>query len=293
MNARSFLGRHRVGLLLRVFANKPEYVPDRVKEMREMVSRALSIKLDGRAVFHRTDILVWADKRWSDSDCGETAEAMRDVFKDERAVTISQFGQGDLFCGILNWGVANQMRHGVSHTLIASTQVFDHMSQDNVEALLQAAGNGALAAGIATHELTELVLRGRIANTFGLWDDAALVSVGGFDLRAKKPIDDREAYYMRGWSPVLGEVYYHVAGVEEVIPLARMVAAYRPCIAPILPADESARYRVPDRVREPENYERHHKKLGTKEPHQNAHLIFAGFDHTYLEGGILPAYRQS
>lgn len=293
MNPLAFLGRHRVGLLLRVFANKPEYVPDRVKEMREMVSRALAIKLDGRAVFHRIDIAVWADPRYNDSDCGETTVAMRDAFKDERAVTVSAYKQGDLFCGILNWGVANQMRHGVSHTLIASTQVFDHMNQGNVEALLQAAGNSALAAGIATHELTELVLRGRIANTFGLWDNSALMSVGGFDLRAKKPIDDREALYVRGWSSEAGEVYYHLAGVEEVIPLARMVAAHGPCIAPILPVDERARYRVPDRKREPENYARHLKKMGTKEGRQNSHLYFAGFDPTYLEGGILPGYRQS
>lgn len=293
MNALEFLGQNRVGLLLRVYANKQEQIPARVAEMREMVSRALSMfGRSGQCVFSRVDIVVWADQRYNDSDCGQTAPTMQEAFKDERAVSISEYRHGDLFCGILNWGVANQMSNGVNHTVIASTQALDHMNLSNVKALLQAVGDGALVAGIAIHELAELVMRGRIANTFAIWDNVALMCVGGFDLRAMKPVDDREAVYINHWSPENGSSMINIAGVEEMIPIARMVRDCGPCIAPILPADESARYRVPDPTQEPDNYARHLKKLGTKKPRQDAHLAYAGFATSYLEGGILPEYRQ-
>lgn len=287
MSVRTFLERNRVGLLLRVYANKLEYVEARVHEMRQMVDCARSITNGTRPLFHRIDIVVWADKRFADSDCGQTAEAMRKAFKGERSVFVSEYKNGDLFCGILNWGVAHQLRHGVSHTVIASFQARDHMHQASMDAMINAADHGARAVGMALHELTDTIMEGRLANTFALWDNEALQSVNGFDLRAQKPVDDRSAYYLRGWSPESGEVYYHVGGVEEVIPLARLVRDYGPCIVPIEPIGQHERYRVPDQKTEPDNWARHQKKMGTKRVRQDAHLYAAGFDPSYLQGGIM------
>lgn len=166
------------------------------------------------------------------------------------------------------------------------------MNEQILCAMIEAMDNGAMAAGIALHELTALIMRGRLANTFAMWDNEALVSVGGFDLRAQKPANEAKALYVRGWSEDQGEVYYPLAGVEEVIPLARLVATYGACIAPILPSNQAARYRVPDPLLEPDNHAKHLKKMGTKQQRQDAHLYYAGFDPTYLEGGILPAYHH-
>jgi len=83
---------------------------------------------------------------------------------------------------------------------------------------LQRPNPNVRASGVAINELTPSVLEGRLANTFCLWDNLALLSVGGFDLRAAKPQRIERAHYMRGWSKDKGEVFYHLAGVEEVIP---------------------------------------------------------------------------
>lgn len=293
VSKQTFLKRHRVGLLLRVYADKEEYVASRVDEMRQMVEVALSIMNGERKLFSRIDIVVWADPRFKDSDCGKTASAMRAQFGKKRLVFVSEYKNGDLFCGILNWGTAHQLRHSISHTVIASFQARDYLTQASMDAMIEAADRGARATGMALHELTDLVLQGRLANTCAMWDNEALMGVNGFDLRAQKPSDDRFAHYLRGWNEETGEVYYHIGGVEEVIPLARLVRDYGPCIAPILPTGEHEHYRVPDKQTEPENWLRHMKKMGTKRVRQDAHLYATGFDPSYLEGGVMEGYRHT
>jgi hypothetical protein len=207
-------------------------------------------------------------------------------------VSTHDFKRGDLFCGILNYGVVSQLTKRIRYSCIMSPEAIDYLTTENLTAMIGAFNNDVAVAGLAINELTESILEGRIANTFAIWDNRALMSVGGFDLRAAKPRDDRTAHYLRGWHAEKGDVFYHLAGCEEVIPLARLVDLLGPCIAPILPADQTARYQAPSPATEPDLWARHMAKLGTKTERQSALLASVGYDLSYLKGGVMPAYRN-
>lgn len=294
MKIESILKRKRFGLILRTFANKEEDVKRRVKMIQETIDRAMALSIDfnGVLVIRRIDVLVWADKRFSESDCGKTASALREAFIKQPIVHISEVKRGDLYCGILNYGIAKQMRDRIDYSLILSPDARSYMTKKTMISVLKAVSEGARAVGVAINELTESILHGRLANTFCLWDNIALMSVGGFDLRAAKPTDERFAKYMRGWSKEEGEVFYPLAGVEEIIPLARLVETFGPCLAAVLPEGKGIqKYEVPDPLKQPELYERHRRKMGTKIERQTAHLETLGVDITFLKGGIMPKYR--
>lgn len=284
---------------MRMFASKEADVPKRIEQISDAVTRAASVRVDWHPLFSRIDILVWEDQRYKDADCGSTVKAakdMPDVFFIEDSgvkVAVHRFERGDLFCGILNYGVALQLRNKITFSCIMSAEAAAYLTDETAEAMIQAFEDGAKATGVAINELTESVCEGRVANTLAIWDNLALMSVGGFDLRAAKPKDDRTAHYMRGWNQEKGDVYYHLAGCEEVIPLARLVDTYGECIAPILPADESTRYKVPDPATEPELWLRHIAKMGTKTERQSALLASAGYDLSFLKGGVMKKYRKS
>ena len=293
------LDRNNVGLILRVFATKAEDVAKRVAQTKQLVEKAIAMKVGNKNVFSAIDILVWNDDRYQDADCGLTADALRDAFqstpftaKGFAVVSTHDFKRGDLFCGILNYGVVSQLAKRIRYSCIMSPEAIDYLTTENLTAMIGAFNNDVAVAGLAINELTESVLEGRIANTFAIWDNRALMSVGGFDLRAAKPRDDRTAHYLRGWHAEKGDVFYHLAGCEEVIPLAHLVDLLGPCIAPILPTDRTAQYQAPNPATEPDLWARHLSKLGTKTERQSALLASVGYDLSYLKGGVIPAYRN-
>lgn len=290
-----FLSRISFGLILRVFAQKEADIPNRVEMVRELVERAASISAFGRRFLKTIDVLVWNDRRY-ESDCGKTLAALRKGMQKKVngvLVPISEVRHGDLFCGVLNYGIGSQLRRGIDYSIIVSPEAFGYMNSETIAKMIWAAKNGALAIGVAINELTQSILEGRIANTFTMWHNLSLLTVGGFDLRSAKPIaDDRIAEYVRGWHPDKGEVFYQIAGVEEIIPLARLTETFGPCIAPIMPQGEGVQqYVVPDPVGSPELHFRHVSKMGTKLERQAHHLAQIGFDPTYIKGGVMPDYR--
>lgn len=289
----NFLARRGVGLILRTFATKPEDVAARVKQVRELVDTVGGIRIAGTPVLKRIDVPVFADKRFgSRADCGDTADALKQEFRFDSLVTIHVVAHGDLFCGLLNFGVAQQLRHRVDYSLIMSSEARSYCNQETIEALLSAMMKGAKASGVAINELTDSIMKGRLANTFAMWDNMALLTVGGFDLRAAMPVDDRAAHHVRG--VIEGEdVYYAIAGVEEVIPLARLVEVYGPCIAPIRSRGDGVQvYQVPDQETQRELWGRHTKKMGTKLQRQLAHLFAIRMDPSILEYGVMDGYRE-
>jgi hypothetical protein len=295
MTRAQFLARKKVGLILRVYATDEKDVPKRIEMVKSAVEAARKATVDGQQLIKRIDVLVWADERYGDFekvDCGKTAGALRAKFSEEKGIFISEVRRGDLFCGILNYGVAHQLRHGVDYSLIVSSEAFSYMTPETMSAIVDAACKGALAIGVAINELTESICEGRIANTFAMWHNQSLLTVGAFDLRAAKPHRKEAAYYVKGWSKEKGEVFYHLAGVEEVLPLARLVETFGSCIAPILPQSEGVqRYEVPNKYTHPELWLRHESKIGTKE-HRQSMLLAAenGYDFSWIKGGVMPGY---
>mgnify|MGYP006888316126 CR=1 FL=1 len=117
------------GLLLRVYANKVEDIPNRVGFIKKVIARAGEIKRrDGRRFFDHIDVVVWEDIRYPDADCGLTAEAIAAAVGGTAAVY--RFREGDIFVDILNFGVQEvQLRKGVTHTCILSGEAFSYLTQ--------------------------------------------------------------------------------------------------------------------------------------------------------------------
>lgn len=295
MTRAQFLARKKVGLILRVYATDEKDISKRIEMVRNAVDAARKATVDGQQLVKRIDVLVWADERYGDFekvDCGKTAEAMRMAFNDGNGIFVSEVRHGDLFCGILNYGVAHQLRHGVDYSLIVSSEAFSYMTPETTSAMVDAACKGALAIGVAINELTESICEGRIANTFAMWHNESLLTVGGFDLRAAKPHRKETAHYVKGWNKEKGEVFYHLAGVEEVIPLARLVEAFGQCIAPIVPQGEGVqKYEAPDPSTHPELYQRHISKMGTKRERHAILLAGVDCDINALKAGVMAEYR--
>jgi len=289
---KSFLEREKVGLILRVYAEEESQIPRRLQMVREFVDRALSVKHNGRTIISQINILVWADKNYPESDCGKTADGLKAIFPHAKGnkVFINTVEHGDLYCGLLNYGLTLQTQAHVHYSIIASAEAYSYFNEETLMAMVEAAKKGALAIGIALNKLTESILEGRLANTFAMWHNLSLLSVGGFDLHAAKPIDPQKADYKIGWDEDEGEIHYHTAGVEEIIPLIRLVKYFGQCLAPILPQGKGVqRYIVPT---EPGLHKRHMAKMLTKTERQTAHANWLGFSLTYLKGGILPEYRK-
>lgn len=289
-----FLARKKVGMILRVYATKAEDVPNRVSMIEKAVVAARKATINGKSLIQRIDVLVWSDRNYKDADCGQTTEVLRHKFAGEKNLFVSEVRHGDIFCGILNYGVVHQLRHGCDYSLVVSAEAFSYMTPETMRMMVDAVCSGARVVGVAINELTRSVLDGRIANTFAMWHNESLMTVGGFDLRAAKPANEFSTHYMKGWSPEKNEhVFYHLAGVEEIIPLARLTETFGPCIAPILPKGEGIQqYQVPDSVKSPELWQRHISKMGTKLERQSALLASIGIDINFLKGGVMPEYRQ-
>lgn len=284
----------KIGALVRVFAKKPELVSDTVKQTMDLINKIQALKISGTPFVSHIMILVPCDTRYSDVDCGETAQALRGALSDEdieMSIEVSELAHGDIFCGILNYGMARLLSVGCEYGLVISKEASSYLNQESAMAIIEAVEDGALVTGLAINELTESVMQGRIANTLGLWHIISLMQVGGFDLRSAKP--ERNAvivHKVRAWGTNRDEPSwaYDLAGVEEIIPLVRMVQTFGECIAPLLPkGNDVQQYVVPDPKVDTEGYIRHVNKMGTKRERQTYFANTEGADLTYLMGGVM------
>ena len=289
LNSVQFMNERKVGLIVRGFAKDPEDVPSRVAMMDDLISKALETNVHDRALIARVDIMVWANIEHfpTEADSGALAPALREHFASNRKVFVHEVRTGDLFCSILNYGIAKQARAGCDYSIIASAEANAYWASDVPLKMVECAGKSALAIGVAINELTQSVREGRIANTLAMWHNESLQTVGGFDLRAQKPRNDKLAHYMRGIDAKGQERFYHLGGVEEMIPLARMVDTFGQCIAVVESNDPTLRYQMPNEHNDPHEYARHMAKFGTKTERQMAHLVLIGADFSHVRNGVM------
>jgi hypothetical protein len=290
---KNFLAEKKVGLILRSFTTKEEDIPNRISMMKETIEKALPVEIDGTPVISRIDILVFSNSQHKLSDCGKTYGAMNESFLSYDNVFVTEIKQGDVFCSILNNGIMIQSMNNITHSMIASSEVNSYINQEIMIDMIEALSDGAKVTGVAINELTDSVRAGRIANTMAIWDNIALMTVGGFDLRAAKPVHDKDAFFMKGFNSEKGTVYYHLAGVEEVIPIARLIDIHGKCVAPILPKGDGAQiYVEPNPVKDQDLYERHISKMGTKFERQCVFLAHIYKDMSYIKGGVMDNYPK-
>jgi hypothetical protein len=244
LNQKQFMAEKKVGLIVRGFARNPEDVPSRVAMMDELIRNARTAVVDGKPFIRRIDILVWDNRADfpNEADCGLLADALKEHFRGMGDVFVHNVTTGDLFCTILNYGIAMQIRAGCDYSVIASAEANAYWNSDVPEKFVHAVCSGACVTGVALNELTQSVLEGRIANTLAMWHNVSLMMVSGFDPQASKPKDDKHAHYMKGTDQNGDVRFYHLGGVEEMIPLARLIDVFGRCIAPIESDDPSLRY---------------------------------------------------
>ncbi len=286
----------RFGLVLRTFSSKPENVIHRVNQVVETIKKAEKISRDGQSFFSRIDVLVWSDSRFDDADCGLTARSLRDELYKQKKVFVSEVKNGDLYCTLLNYGIAKQLRDRVDYSVIMSSEAESYLNQETIDKMLQAIDQKARAIGVEVDELTPLVREGRLANTFCCWHNVSLMSVGGFDLHAAKlpPVKDNEETssskqaYVEGHHEKHGKVFYQLSGTEEIIPLVRLIEIYGKCLASITPIGEGEKkYRIPDPKTNSELYLRHIAKMATKLKRQAVMLDSVNKKPSWLKNGLI------
>ena len=284
INHRSF------GAILRVYTKDPELVSARAEQAVEAAINLAKIAVDGKKFFKRIDILVAADPDFIDCDCGKTAKVVRARLHgrdDDEIIFTTEVKHGDLFCGLLNYGVAHQVRTAkIDYSCVVSPEAVSYATARVMKDILKAALDHAKVIDVAFGELSPSIHEGRLANTFCFWHNESLQTVGGFDLQASAlEKDDRQAVYLRGWKKDEGDVFYARSGVEEIIPLVKLIKEYGKCLA-VVEADQGE-WKIPDPKVDPVAYDRHCKKMGTKLERQSAFAFAVGADLSYLKGGLM------
>ena len=296
--AGKLLERNRVGVLMRVFAFSQDSVAHQVSSAMGAVSRLLALRTNGRPTISRVDLLVASDPDYEDTDCGQTAARLREVVAEEfpdRGVYVSEIKKGDIYCMLLNYGLAMQIEDRIPYSIILSHRVSCYITQENIDGLLTAMYEKARVAGIMLPETKEFIRRGRVQDTFSIWHNKSLVTVGAFDLRAAKPglVHAHLKEKVTGWSEERakrhgdGAVEYNAAGCEEIIPQIRLVRFFGPCIRVVQPSETTAdTCEIPLDV-DPKGYHRHLAKLATKEERQRRFAATEGVDLEFIEKGLM------
>lgn len=290
----SLLKNRKVGALLRCFARTPEQVDGAVAQTISSVHTMLKVKVGDDPFVRRVEILVPLDQSYGDCDCGQTSGKLRDAVLTSglEHVYVNEVSHGDIFVGVLNYGIAKLLRAGCDYGVILSKEAEAYFTAEAAQELVTAIEGGAKVTGIALNELTESVMQGRIANTFAMWDLMALMQVGGFDWRSAKPKKDSVIVTRaQTWDAKKGLSAYDLAGVEEIVPMIRMVRTFGPCIAPVLPRSGGV-WEAPNPTTDPIGYERHVNKLGTKFVRQNHFADQEHADLSFLMGGVMEAYQN-
>lgn len=279
----------------RTFAKKPDDVETRAQQVAELFEIALPIqKSNGKPFFEKVFCSVWNGKNFSgEADCGQTAGVLRQRIKDPR-VKIIDFTDGDLFVSSFN----NMFFHGAfvaqaEAMLLVSPEASSYLNERVMNEFQEAFTAGALAVGLAITELQDSIMKGRLANTFAAWSLEAAITHGGFNkAAAMKSEKDLTANMKKGFDPKTGDMrFYPYHGVEEIRLLAELVANHGPCLAPIMPRDESGKVQEYELPTDSALLERHWNKMATKIARQDSHLTDAGYHTDVLENGVMFQYR--
>lgn len=288
----------KIGAVLRSFTpteRDQKIFEKNIYQTLQCVRKLQSMRVKGKEFISHIEILIPTDDSFAQKDCGLTAERLRiDIDTEELAnVAITEVAEGDLYVSVLNYGIARLLHEQCDYGLIISKEAYRYLTQESVEDLVQAISNGARCAGIALHELSESIMRGRIINTFAVWHLMSLVSVGCFDQRnAEQRKYAPRIHLLEAWDEITGFWNYNLAGVEEIIPLVRLVRRFGSCLAPIIPQGAPIEFlSTPNQAHDPLGYARHMQKLKTRFVRQNHCAALEHADLSVLEGGILPAYR--
>lgn len=265
----------RFGLILRAFSRKPEDVEKKAQEVVDAIDQALHVVLNGKPWFDNILVLVPMDDRYEQCDTGNTAGAIGKLLgaASDPRVRVEEFRRGDNFCGTLNHGLAQMLHEGIDYVTILSSDARECLDEGVALRIKHAVASGAKVVGVAIKELEDSIRKGRVANTLATWDVKALVAVGSFDLLAAQAVkEDEEAN--------------RLAGVEEIIPLLRLVDAHGPCIAIVPPASDGC-WKASAAPAGSDAQARQRSKLDSKPLRQALRAKQVGGKLSTLEGAVM------
>lgn len=244
------------GVLLRVYTPKAEEVAERVERALKHVRQILRVSKEFPAL-QRVVLLVPHDY-----DCGLVYRALwsriaTEWLKDFVAIYTPH---GHHSCEVLNRGLTKLSRD-VSHTVIISGKAMSYLTPSTMRAIDGTFADGAKVSGLAVDELRDIVLAGRIQNTFAAWENESLIKVGAFDSKL---------------------------GVEEIAPLVRMVKKFECCIAPIDVVTGKLEVLASETA-----LARHHEVMTTKIERQQQELKRVDSNFDEISAGIMFGYPQS
>lgn len=244
------------GVLLRVYTPKPEEVADRVERALKHVHHVFDVAKEFPAL-HRVVLVVPRDY-----DCGLTYQALSKRIDAEGLSSLVSMltPTGHHSCEALNFGLTAAHLES-SHALIVSGKAMSYLTLSVLRAFDEAFACGAKVVGLAVDELHDIVLEGRIQNTFAAWDIKALQQVGDFDSKG---------------------------GVEEIAPLVRLIREFGQCIAPIDTVAGTLEVLKSETARA-----RHEEVMTTKLVRQQAELDRVGSNFAEIKSGIMPGYQYS
>ncbi len=272
------------GAILRVYDKDVDNAGMRANYVAGVTEKLLQKNVEIIRPIEKVTIAVWTNDLYV-NELGEGAAAskviakkLRERFNSMEAVEIIEIPDGEIFCDALNISMESQHKRGITHSLIISPEVIEQTFDTDVyDEMVRAVNDGAYVTGptifgdlrrdrllprkehyVRPLTLDESVIHGRIANTFALWDNEKLISVGGFPHESRKRAPHEEQRNVR-----IGSIEYQLSGVEEIIALIRLAERYGPGIVPIMTDHWHLETDVYHTMSD-EQREQHIKKMATK-----------------------------
>jgi len=234
----------RFGILLRSYAANQQQTEEVVRRSALSVKHTQNIKR-----ITKTVILIP-----SDYDCGIAKELKKKTLHYDKNQVMQAPGHHS--SQVLNYGIDRLKKDGITHAIIISHKAISYLDDNIIKKILTAINYGAHIIGISVNELEQYVEKGRVQNTFAIWNIKTLKSVGGFTSKT---------------------------GVEEISPSIKIIKKLkRPCIAVIKPEVNTEL-----NLRKHGGKERHTEVMITKEREQNKEIEKENITSEFLTKSIL------
>ncbi len=237
------------GLLLRTYAKEEKDVDSVVKRAVKNIQLALDTNCF-------TEFLIAVPV---DYDCGKTAKAIRKAMEGLPYNPEVREIEGHHSCEVLNDAI-ERLFYRSAKIAIISGKAMQYVTPRTMFAADNAFHDGALVVGVATAELEEFVLSGRVQNTFAIWDANSI--------------------YMNTFKTKLG--------VEEIDPSINLVKKYGKCIAILDPKEKPAL----NIRKSADGIARHKEVMETKLKNQQIEVTRLGVDFDFIKNGIMDGYPK-
>ncbi len=238
------------GLLLRVYAKTPEDVNKIVE--RAITNVILAVNLD---IF--SNIIVLVPK---DYDCGMTAKTLSNKLQEQNIKGIVFEIPGHHSSEALN-ETLSEFHWTIDNVVIISGKAMPYLTAANMNAADEAFSAGAMVVGVVVNELENIILSGRVQNTFAVWKLEELLSLGGFQTNLD---------------------------VEEIDPLVKLIQINGKCIA-ILDPEEKPKLNI---RKSKDGIARHNEVMTTKLKNQQIEVDRLSVDFDFIKNGIMEGYPK-